>query len=54
VGILFDHPTKQVFKRDKLFTPRRASDSAIVFQIAAIPKTDESCAPVPRKPEVQP
>jgi len=26
-----------VFKRDKLFTPRRASDSAIVFQIAAAP-----------------
>jgi hypothetical protein len=31
-----------VFKRDKLFTPRRASDSAIVFQIAAIPKTNEA------------
>jgi hypothetical protein len=41
LGLLFDHPTKFVFKRDrcraKLFTPRRASDSAIVFQIAAIP-----------------
>jgi hypothetical protein len=43
VGLLADHPTKFVFKRDrsraKLFTPRRASDSAIVFQIAASPRS---------------